>query len=103
MRLKIHDAVALDGRGPALHGAPWGQAGLLLGGAGPWASAAGCGLQAQGRAGESARGHSSLGVAHPRGHAISRRDRLANTEILGAQRGLGGANIGLQAIGERDL
>lgn len=42
MRLKIHDAVALDGRGPALHGAPWCQAGLLLGGPGPWASAAGC-------------------------------------------------------------
>jgi len=93
MRLKIHDAVALDR--PTLHGAPWGQAGLLLG--------VGCGLQAQGRAGESARGHSSLGVAHPRGYAISRRDRLAHTEILGAQRGLGGANIGLQAIGERDL
>lgn len=101
MRLKIHDAVALDGRGPALHGAPWGQAGPGWGGAGPWASAAGC--KPRGGRENHPRGHSSLGVVHPRGHAISRRDRLANTEILGAQRGLGGANIGLQAIGERDL
>lgn len=102
MRLKIHDAVALD-RGPALHGAPWGQAGLLLGAPGPWASAAGCKPRGGRENQPEPTGHSSLGVAHPRGDAISRRDRLANTEILGAQRGLGGANIGLQAIGERDL
>ena len=83
----VHRGEASRGRGPG--------GGLLLG--------VGCRLQAQGRAGESAISHAPLGVAHPRGYAISRRDRLANTEILGDQRGLGSANIGLQAVGECEV
>jgi len=36
---------------------------------------------------------------HPR-HAISRRDRLGNTEILKAERGMECVNIGMQAFGK---